>query len=247
MSLLKDIKKVHGRFIEMGEEFFDATDTEGLEEKFAEFDSGLRTHFEAEEAVLFAEAEELESTKGRTLLEKMIAQHDLIIMQLDALQTVDLEDPAWFAKMDVLLDLLEYHFEVEEDDFFPRAKKRIGKDGLKELEVGYRELVEAASAPEDEDEDPEDEDDDEVETDESEDPEEDEDLGDDVELEEDPHEDEYFDLLADDEDEDDIDPADEVHRAKYVDDEETSIDETKMADPEIAIDREDDVERFTDR
>lgn len=83
----------------------------------------LEAHMQGEENHLYPE---LENEDKVTILEGY-EEHKLTKQVLKEMDKLSKTDDRWFAKANVLKDLVEHHVEEEEEEIFPLAQKSLSK------------------------------------------------------------------------------------------------------------------------
>lgn len=96
-------------------------------------------HLQAEEKVVYLSAKSNMETRPGAY--SGIEEHSLIEQLILEDQTVNNQD-VWEAKFKVVCDLLELHFDQEEDQFFPQIRKVTSRQERKEKAAEYQELFE---------------------------------------------------------------------------------------------------------
>ncbi len=100
------------------------------EEGLKKICAALRSHAYAEEIALYARLEK--DAALHDLLLEAKEEHKLTEMQLAQIEATPVTDEIWKAKVEVLRESLEHHFEEEEEKMFPKAKKIVDGDEAKE-------------------------------------------------------------------------------------------------------------------
>lgn len=96
-------------------------------------------HLQAEEKVVYLSSKSAQETKAGAY--SGIEEHSLIEQLILEDQSVNNQD-VWEAKFKVACDLLELHFDEEEENFFPLVKKAISAEERKQKAAEYQELFE---------------------------------------------------------------------------------------------------------
>lgn len=100
----------------------------------AEIAAKLELHTSIEEEIFYpAYREGAETKKGEELVLEAYEEHHVVKMVLAELPNVDASAENFEAKMTVLKELIEHHVEEEEQEMFPDAKKKLGKQRLEAL------------------------------------------------------------------------------------------------------------------
>jgi hemerythrin-like domain-containing protein len=94
----------------------------------------IRVHARIEEEIFYpAYKAATKSKEDAKLFFEAAEEHGLVDIVLPALEDTDPTTEPFGAKAKVLKDLIEHHAEEEESEMFPKAKKLLGKERLKEL------------------------------------------------------------------------------------------------------------------
>lgn len=135
MSILKILKEEHERVLFMGGRIFRfVKESRGAflpKNEFSFFSSLLAAHTQAEEKILYLPLKEMTGADHEIL--EGLEEHKISTQVLSELDTLAMEDPAWSAKLDVLLELLAHHMEEEQGKLFVSAKKSFTDEQLEEL------------------------------------------------------------------------------------------------------------------
>ena len=94
----------------------------------------LKMHTMLEEQIFYPAYREVVGTKkGTDMVDEAYQEHHVVDLVIDELPRVDVEDDSFRARITVLKELVEHHVEEEQDEMFPSAEKKLGKDRLEEL------------------------------------------------------------------------------------------------------------------
>ena len=93
----------------------------------------LKIHTQIEEEIFYPAVREIGSSKAEEMVDESYEEHHVVDLVLAELPNVDPEDERFAAKMTVLSELVEHHAEEEEEEMFPLAEKKLGKERLQEL------------------------------------------------------------------------------------------------------------------
>jgi len=94
----------------------------------------LKVHTSIEEELFYpAYREQAQTKKGETLTLEAYEEHHVVDLVLAELPDVDPNADGFEAKMTVLKELIEHHVEEEEQEMFPDAEKKLGKQRLEAL------------------------------------------------------------------------------------------------------------------
>ena len=99
-----------------------------------EIQSKLEAHTSIEEEIFYPAYREAATTKkGEDLVLEAYEEHHVVKLVLGELPKVDTAAENFKAKMTVLKELIEHHVEEEENEMFPDAEKKLGKERLEVL------------------------------------------------------------------------------------------------------------------
>ena len=102
----------------------------------------LKIHTKIEEEIFYPAVREIGSSKVEDLVDESFEEHHVVDLVLAELPKVDPEDDRFKAKMTVLSELVEHHADEEEDEMFPMAEKKLGKERLQELGERMQQMAE---------------------------------------------------------------------------------------------------------
>jgi iron-sulfur cluster repair protein YtfE (RIC family) len=111
-------------------------DTEGGRQRRQLLDqiaNELKIHTKIEEEIFYPAVREIGTSKAEEMIDEAFEEHHVVDLVLAELPNVDPEDARFHAKMTVLSELVEHHADEEEDEVFPLAEKKLGKDRLQML------------------------------------------------------------------------------------------------------------------
>jgi hemerythrin superfamily protein len=130
IALLKaDHRKVEELFKKLEETTERAVKTRT--ELFEKLKMELTVHALAEEAVLYPENKEIEST--RELGFEAVEEHHVVKILLAELSELSPDTEEWTAKLSVLKENVEHHVKEEEGEIFPKTKKALSAEELDEM------------------------------------------------------------------------------------------------------------------
>jgi hemerythrin-like domain-containing protein len=108
-------------------------ETEDREALLNEIEAKLKTHTEMEEQIFYPAFKEAVEEDDQHIYFEAIEEHGLVDIVLPELKETEIDSQEFKAKAKVLLDLVEHHIEEEEGEMFPKARKAIGAEELREL------------------------------------------------------------------------------------------------------------------
>ena len=99
-----------------------------------EIETELKVHEQIEEEIFYpAFRDAVESKEDRKLYYEATEEHHTVDLVLPELLECDPTSEVFGAKAKVLKELVEHHADEEEKEMFPKAKKLLGRDELREL------------------------------------------------------------------------------------------------------------------
>jgi hemerythrin-like domain-containing protein len=133
IALLKeDHKKVRKLLGELGETSAKAPSRR--EELLQTIERELKIHSKIEEEIFYpAFREAAEDQDDKKLYYEAVEEHHVVDMVLGELKEAEPASETFAAKAKVLKDLLVHHAEEEETEMFPRARKLMSREELREL------------------------------------------------------------------------------------------------------------------
>jgi len=94
----------------------------------------LMVHTTIEEEIFYpAFREAAETQKGEEQVLEAYEEHHVVKLLVAEIPDADASAESFEAKMTVLKELVEHHVDEEEDEMFPAAERKLGKDRLEEL------------------------------------------------------------------------------------------------------------------
>ena len=114
-----------------------ATDGEQRQRLLREIELSVQAHTTIEEEIFYpAFRETVRSDTNKKLYFEAIEEHHVVDLVMAELKEPGVELEEFAAKAKVLKDLIEHHVEEEETQMFPKARKAMGMDVLRD--VGLR-------------------------------------------------------------------------------------------------------------
>jgi hemerythrin superfamily protein len=131
IALLKqDHKKVQG----MLNKLQTAKNGDGRRNLFEQIEHDLKVHTQLEEEIFYPAFKSASRTKEQQKLYfEANAEHHVVDVVLPEMETSSLGAEEFSAKAKVLKDLVDHHIEEEEEQMFPKAKKILGAERLRDL------------------------------------------------------------------------------------------------------------------
>lgn len=130
-DLLKKQHRQVEKLFKQGEKTEDPRQRRQIMEQIA---NELKLHTKIEEEVFYpAVRREMGTSKAEEMVDEAFEEHHVVDLVLAELPKVDPEDERFEAKMTVLSELVEHHVQEEEEEMFPMAEKKLGRDRLNEL------------------------------------------------------------------------------------------------------------------
>ena len=143
MKATELLTKQHREVTRLFKAIEDSKDDNEKKQLFLELASNLVAHDGIERDIFYPAVEE---AMGMTdLLGEALVEHGVIEFGVyQATQAIGEDD--FDFKCKVLSELVEHHVEEEEEDFFPKVEKALGKQKLQELGARMKERFEQAKA-----------------------------------------------------------------------------------------------------
>ena len=89
----------------------------------------LSHHAKIEEVLFYPEGKQVD--KDLTL--EAYEEHDVIKHMIAKIRRTEADDETFMAKVTVLKEVVEHHVKEEEEDYFPKARRKFGRAHLQEL------------------------------------------------------------------------------------------------------------------
>ena len=133
ITLLKeDHKKVKGLLSQL-----EKTTERGADRRrklLGQIENEVKVHTTIEEEIFYpAYRDAVKKKDDRELYQEALEEHHVVDLVLAELPQVDPSADTFEAKMTVLRELIEHHVEEEQEEVFPMAEKRLGKERIAEL------------------------------------------------------------------------------------------------------------------
>jgi hemerythrin-like domain-containing protein len=104
------------------------------QELLSEIETEVKIHTMIEEEIFYpAYKDAVRSKTDEKLYYESLEEHHVVDMVMPEIKSTDEESEEFAAKAKVLKDLIEHHAEEEESQMFPRARKAMGMERLREL------------------------------------------------------------------------------------------------------------------
>jgi len=127
------LKKQHKSVKALFKKVEDTEDGRRRRQLMEEIANELKMHTQIEEEIFYPAVREIGSSKAEEMVDESYEEHHVVDLVLAELPNVDPEDERFAAKMTVLSELVEHHADEEEDEMFPMAEKKLGKERLQQL------------------------------------------------------------------------------------------------------------------
>jgi len=127
------LKKQHKSVKALFKQVEDTEDGRRRRQLMDEIANELKIHTQIEEEIFYPTVREIGSSKAEEMVDESYEEHHVVDLVLAELPNVDPEDERFAAKMTVLSELVEHHADEEEDEMFPMAEKKLGKERLQQL------------------------------------------------------------------------------------------------------------------
>ncbi|QJR82481.1 hemerythrin domain-containing protein [Alteromonas pelagimontana] len=116
-------------------------DTPARQEYYQELKDQLESHAIAEERFFYSPL--IDTDEAIELSRHGMAEHHEIDELLEKLDETDMSSSGWLHHLKALQELVEHHFNDEEQDFFPIADKVLSKQQKNHLAKEYRDEMQA--------------------------------------------------------------------------------------------------------
>ena len=127
------LKKQHKSVKALFKQVEDTEDGRRRRQLMEEIANELKMHTQIEEEIFYPAVREVGTSKAEEMVDEAYEEHHVVDLVLAELPNVDPEDERFAAKMTVLSELVEHHADEEEDEMFPMAEKKLGKERLQQL------------------------------------------------------------------------------------------------------------------
>ena len=127
------LKKQHREVMKL---FKEVEKTEAPRERkrlMTDIASHLKVHTTIEEEIFYPAVKEIGTEKAEEMMLEAVEEHHVVDLVLEELPQVDPAADTFEAKMTVLRELIEHHVEEEQDEIFPMAERKLGKERISEL------------------------------------------------------------------------------------------------------------------
>ena len=133
IALLKsDHRKVEGLFAQL-----EKTTERGAERRtrlLGQIEAEIKMHMKLEEEIFYPAFRDAVTKKDdKELYHEAHEEHHVADMVMAELKALSPTDETFGAKAKLLKELIEHHVEEEEGEMFPKARRAIGAEGLREL------------------------------------------------------------------------------------------------------------------
>jgi hemerythrin-like domain-containing protein len=129
--LMQDHKKVKRLLKQLDNTTERAADRR--ESLFEQIQNELKIHTQLEEEIFYPAYKAAAKESDEHLYYEAVEEHHLVDVVLPEMESSDVESEEFSAKAKVLLDLVDHHVEEEEKQMFPKARKAMGAEELREL------------------------------------------------------------------------------------------------------------------
>src|SRR5262249_14523176 len=118
--------------------------THQREQLLRQIEDEVKVHTTIEEEIFYpAFKDALRSEKDAHIYFEALEEHHVVDMVIPEIKSTDSDTEEFGAKAKVLKDLIEHHADEEESEMFPRAKKAMSTEELKDLGMQLQERKEA--------------------------------------------------------------------------------------------------------
>ena len=133
MKATELLKKQHREVMKL---FKEVEKTEAPRERkrlMTDIASHLKVHTTIEEEIFYPAVKGIGTEKAEEMMLEAVEEHHVVDLVLEELPQVDPAADTFEAKMTVLKELIEHHVEEEQDEIFPMAERKLGKERISEL------------------------------------------------------------------------------------------------------------------
>lgn len=134
MDIVQSLLKHHEELRDL----FDQTKKNA--KNFDKLKKSLEVHHKNEEKYLLELSKKKSDLKDESL--ESIEEHHAIILLLEDLDNFPKDDERWKVKLKVLKELIDHHFEEEEEELFPKTVQYIEAEVLESLGEEYNKTKE---------------------------------------------------------------------------------------------------------
>jgi hemerythrin-like domain-containing protein len=142
MKATEFLKRQHREVMRLFKAVENTEDRKGRKRLMAEIVSKLEVHTKIEEEIFYPAVQEIGTEKVEEMMLEAVEEHHVVDLVLAELPKVDPAAPTFEAKMTVLKELIEHHVEEEQDEIFPMAERKLGKERIAELGIRLEERAE---------------------------------------------------------------------------------------------------------
>ncbi len=143
MLLIGDHNQVRGLFKRF-KAADEAGDTETAAKLSAQIIKDLEVHTKIEEVHFYPACREVGLTE---IIDEGLQEHHVVDVLITEIKALEPGADEWSAKMKVLIENVEHHAEEEEKDMFPKCRRPLGAEKLKELAEKMDGLKKQMGAP----------------------------------------------------------------------------------------------------
>jgi hemerythrin superfamily protein len=123
------------------------SDRNSKESLLKEIENEVKVHTQVEEEIFYpAFRDSIPSEADMHLYFEAVEEHHVVDLVLDEIGHMDTDSVKFDAKAKVLKDLIEHHASEEEKQMFPKARKTLGTDELRNLGEQIENRKQALSA-----------------------------------------------------------------------------------------------------
>jgi len=127
------LKKQHREVMKLFKEVEKAEAPRERKRLMTDIASHLKVHTTIEEEIFYPAVKEIGTEKAEEMMLEAVEEHHVVDLVLEELPQVDPAADTFEAKMTVLRELIEHHVEEEQDEIFPMAERKLGKERISEL------------------------------------------------------------------------------------------------------------------
>jgi hemerythrin-like domain-containing protein len=140
------LKKQHREVMKLFKQVENTDDARERKRLMSDIVAQLKVHTKIEEEIFYPAVKEIGTEKAEEMMLEAVEEHHVVDLVLAEIPKVDPAADTFEAKMTVLRELIEHHVEEEQDEVFPMAEKRLGKERIAERGERLEERSEALEA-----------------------------------------------------------------------------------------------------
>ncbi len=140
------LKRQHRDVMRLFKEVEKTEDRRNRKRLMDEIASHLKVHTTIEEEIFYPAVQGIGTGKAEEMMLEAVEEHHVVDLVLAELPKVDPAAESFEAKMTVLRELVQHHVQEEQDEVFPMAERKLGKERIAELGTQLEERADALEA-----------------------------------------------------------------------------------------------------